>query len=136
MKDRYIYPAIIKKENDDYLINFPDIENCFTFGNSMEDALNSAKEVLQLVLYEFEENNVEIPEPSNIQDISNENNDFMVLIDIWMIPFRDQMENTSVKKTLTIPKWLDDMAKKENINFSQVLQAAIKNELNIKNMNK
>ena len=50
-----------------------------------------------------------------------------------MVPVRDKMENRSIKKTLTIPKWINDIAVENNINFSQTLQSAIKEKLGITN---
>jgi hypothetical protein len=55
----------------------------------------------------------------------NKENQSIVLIDVWMIPFRDEMKNKAIKKTLTIPKWLDDIASQHKVNFSRVLQDAL-----------
>lgn len=98
MKNRYIFPGIIKIVEDAYEVSFPDIENCFTFGENLEDALDSARDVLELCLYDMEQDNIEIPEASNIQDIKLEENESIAWINIWMIPVRDRMENRSVKK--------------------------------------
>ncbi len=132
MKNRYIYPAIIKLENDSYIVSFPDLENCFTFGKSLEDALDSARDVLELCLYDMEQDGVKIPDASDLSYIRLKENESIVLIDVWMIPVRDKMENRSVKKTVTIPKWINDIGLEHNLNFSQLLQAAIKDRLGIK----
>lgn len=55
----------------------------------------------------------------------------VVLVEVWMPLVRDKFQNKSVKKTLTIPKWLNDAAQEYNINFSQLLQTAIKNYIGI-----
>lgn len=132
MKNRYIYPAIIKLEDDSYLVSFPDLENCFTFGESIEDALDSARDVLELCLYDMEQERVNIPEASELSTIKLNENETIALIDVWMIPVRDKMENRSVKKTVTIPKWINDIGVEHNLNFSQLLQSAIKQRLDIK----
>ncbi|MGD9569972.1 MAG: type II toxin-antitoxin system HicB family antitoxin [Sedimentibacter sp.] len=132
MKNRYIYPAIIKLENDSYIVSFPDLENCFTFGKSLEDALDSARDVLELCLYDMEQDGIKIPDASDLSYIRLKENESIVLIDVWMIPVRDKMENRSVKKTVTIPKWINDIGVEHNLNFSQLLQAAIKDRLGIK----
>ncbi len=134
MKDRYIYPAIFSYDKKDkaYNVSFPDIEDCFTFGETLEEALDSAKDVLQLCMYDREEEGRDIPKASSINDIKIDKEDIVSLIDVWMIPFRNKMLNQSVKKTLTIPKWLNDIAEKEKVNFSQLLQSALKDNLNIK----
>ena len=132
MKNRYIYPAIIKLEDGSYLVSFPDLENCFTFGESIEDALDSARDVLELCLYDMEQERVNIPEASELSTIKLNENETIALIDVWMIPVRDKMENRSVKKTVTIPKWINDIGVEHNLNFSQLLQSAIKQRLDIK----
>ena len=133
MTNRYIYPAIIKFVDDSYDVSFPDIDNCFTFGEDIQDALDSAKDVLELCLYDMEQNNIQIPKASNITDIDLKKGESVAWISVWMVPVRDKMENRSIKKTLTIPKWINDIAVENNINFSQTLQSAIKEKLGITN---
>lgn len=131
MKNRYIFPAIISYSEDSYLVNFPDIENCFTFGENIEDAIDSARDVLELFLYDMEEDGIEIPNPSDIKDIKLKENESIAWINVWMVAVRDRLENKSVKKTLTIPKWINDLGVENDLNFSQILQAAIKDKLGI-----
>jgi predicted RNase H-like HicB family nuclease len=133
MKNRYIYPAVIRVVDNSYEVNFPDIINCFTFGEDLEDALDSARDVLELCLYDMEQDNITIPEPSQINEIDLKKNESIAWINVWMIPVRDKMENKSVKKTLTIPKWINDIGVENNLNFSQILQAAIKEKMGINN---
>lgn len=133
MKNRYIYPAIIKCEENVYDVRFPDIENCFTFGKSLEDALDSANDVLGLCLYDMEQDNIKIKEPSKIEDIKLNENESIAWISVWMTPVRDKIDNKSIKKTVTIPKWVNDIGVEHNLNFSQLLQSAIKEKVGIKN---
>ena len=58
-------------------------------------------------------------------------NEMVVPITAWMTPFRDEMENRAVKKTLTIPAWLNDAAEKKHVNYSQILQSALKDYLGV-----
>ncbi|NMB06967.1 MAG: type II toxin-antitoxin system HicB family antitoxin [Tissierellia bacterium] len=132
MKNRYIFPSIIKVVEDSYEVSFPDIDNCFTFGDSLEDALDSARDVLELCLYDMEQDNIPIPEPSGIKDIKLDENESIAWINVWMVPVRDKMENRSIKKTVTIPKWINDIGIENNLNFSQILQAAIKEKVGIR----
>lgn len=131
MKNRYIYPAIIKIADDAYDVRFPDLNNCFTFGNSLEDALDSARDVLELCIYDIEQGNMDIPEASAFQDIILKEEESVAWINVWMVPVRDKMENKAVKKTVTIPKWINDIGVENNLNFSQILQAAIKEKFGI-----
>lgn len=131
MKNRYIFPAIIKLSEESYEVNFPDIDNCFTFGDSLENALDSARDILELCLYDMEQDDIPIPNSSGIQDIHLDKNESIAWINVWMVPVRDKMENKSVKKTVTIPKWINDIGIENNLNFSQILQSAIKEKLGI-----
>lgn len=133
MKNRYIYPAIIKPVGESIEVRFPDIGNCFTFGDNLEDALDSARDVLELCLYDMEQDNIDIPEASSIHDIKLSEGESVAWINVWMIPVRDKMENRAIKKTVTIPKWINDLGVEHNLNFSQILQAAIKEKIGIKN---
>jgi predicted RNase H-like HicB family nuclease len=130
-QDRYIFPAIFHYADDGISIEFPDLPGCFSCGYSDIEAINNAKEALELHLYGLEDENEEIPNPSNIKTIKCTDNETVVLIDAWMIPVRDYMKNKAIKKTLTIPKWLNDIAIENNVNFSHLLQSAIKDYLGI-----
>lgn len=131
-KDYYVYPAIFTYEDDGISVEFPDLPGCLTCADTTEDAIKMAKEALGLHLYDIEEENETIPTASNISDLSLEKNQIPILIDINMVLHRKAIENTSVKKTLTIPQWLNKEAERHNINFSQVLQEALKQQLNFK----
>lgn len=130
-KDRYIYPAIFNYAEDGISVEFPDIPGCLTCGNSTEEALKNAKEALELNMYGIEEDGEEIPESSEPRNIRLEGDQIIVLVEAWMIPVRDYMKNKAVKKTLTIPKWLNDMAEEHRVNFSQILQQGLKQYLGI-----
>ena len=131
-KDRYIYLAIFEYNEDGISVEFPDIPGCLTCGDTTEEALANAKEALELNMYGIEEDEEEVPVPSEPKDIKLVENQTIVLIEVWMIPVRDYMRNKSVKKTLTIPKWLNDMAEENKVNFSQLLQNGLKEYLGIK----
>ena len=100
VKDKYIYPAIFDFDEDGITVTFPDLPGCITCGDSQEESFRNAKEVLELYMYGLEQDEEEIPEPSQINLIKTEDTQSIVLIDIWMIPVRDQMKNRCVKKTL------------------------------------
>ncbi|MBP2655403.1 MAG: hypothetical protein H6Q73_2972 [Firmicutes bacterium] len=132
-KDRYVYPAIFHYAEDGISVEFPDLPGCLTCGDTTEEALSMAKEALELHIYGMEKDNDEIPFPSELTNIQLETNERIVFIEVFMIPVRDEQENKAVKKTLTIPKWLNDVAERENVNFSQVLQSGLKQHLGIYN---
>ncbi|ADI02719.1 MAG TPA: type II toxin-antitoxin system HicB family antitoxin [Syntrophothermus lipocalidus] len=130
-KDKYVYPAIFDYANDGISVEFPDLPGCYTCGDTDEEALYMAKEALALHLYGLEEDGCAIPDPSPANTIKAEPNQVVVLVEAWMPPFRDEMKHRSVKKTLTIPKWLDDLAREHNVNFSHLLQNALKEYLGL-----
>jgi predicted RNase H-like HicB family nuclease len=130
--DRYIFPAIFEPgEKKGYTVSFPDLPGCITEGDTMEEALHMAKEALELHLYGMEEDEDKIPNPSRPEELKVSEKSFISLVEVWMPVIRDEMENKAIKKTLTIPKWLNDVAEKNNVNFSQVLQSALKEYLGI-----
>ncbi|MCL6590152.1 MAG: type II toxin-antitoxin system HicB family antitoxin [Firmicutes bacterium] len=133
MKDKYIYPAILTYADDGVSIEFPDLPGCLPCANNTEEALKNAKEALELHLYGMEKDGDEIPKPTDIKEIKLEKNQVVILVEVWMGLVRDEIENKSINKNLTIPKWLNDLAEKNHVNFSQVLQVALKEYLGILN---
>lgn len=128
------YPAIFHKENDSYWVEFPDLEGCFSSGETIEEAYENAKEALGMYLnkdgdlYERK-----IKKPSSISIILSKNKrEIVMLVEFDSIKFDKKFKNKAIKKTLSIPEWLNNIAIKENINFSNVLQEALIEKLNIK----
>ena len=129
---KYIYPAFFTKDGDFYIVKFPDIEGCYTQGETLSEAVEMAEDALCLMLYDYEEEGKKIPEPSDIKKIKvSSNDDFVSLVSCDTLEYRKFYDNKAVKKTLTIPSWLNTMSEKEGINFSAVLQNALKKELHI-----
>ena len=129
---KYIYPAIFTPEEKGmFSIHFPDIDGCFTCGENLEDGLSMANDALSLMLTGMEDEKSIIPSPSAINDLHLEKDEFATLISCDTTIYRRLLNNMSVKKTLTIPSWLNDSAIAAGINFSQVLQDALKAELGI-----
>ena len=130
-KDRYIFPAIFDFAEDGISVEFPDLPGCLTCGDTQEEAWRMAREAMALHLYGMEEESLTIPESSPISNLKTKQNQVIVMIEAFMPGFRREMEQQSMKKTLTIPKWLNKMAEDENVNFSQLLQDALKQRLGI-----
>lgn len=126
---KYTYAAIFHDEgNGHYSVRFPQLDGCITEGSSFDEAVRMATEAMSLHLYGMEQDGEPIPESTLA--IAAPGGDFIVPITAWMTPFRDEMENRAVKKTLTIPAWLNDAAERRgNVNFSQILQSALKDYL-------
>ena len=123
---RYAYPAVFTpEENGLFSVNFPDLDGCYTCGDDMKDALIMAEDVLAFTLYDYEKEGKEIPEPSAPGDLTLEKNEFVNYVACDTLEYRKMHNNKAVKKTLTIPEWLNESAMATGLNFSQVLQDAL-----------
>lgn len=126
----YTYAAVFTTEADGgFSVRFPQLDGCFTQGNSFEEARREAIDAMSLHLYGMEQDGESIPD-TNL-NVATEEGELIVPITAWMTPFRDQMENRAVKKTLTIPAWLNAIAERSNVNYSQILQSALKDYLGV-----
>lgn len=129
---KYVYPAIfVPEENGMYSVFFPDIDGCTTYGNDLPHAIEMANDSLSLMLYDMEEDGVKIPAPTPLKEVTVEGNAFVTYISADTFEYRRTFNNNTVQKTLSIPEWLNDTATSAGINFSQVLQDALKQELGI-----
>jgi len=133
MKNKFIYPAVFHPENDGgYSISFPDLEGCFTEGDNIEEALSMAWDAAAGWLITAQKLNEDIPEASDIKSIKLESDDdFINLTVVDLLEYKKHIKPRAVKKTLSIPAWLNEEAENNHINFSSVLQQALKERLNI-----
>ncbi len=131
MKDRYIFPAVLNYAEDGISVSFPDLPGCLTCAQDTETALTRAKEALGLYLADSEQCGDPIPQPSDILNLKLDEGDIPALVDVFMPAIRDRMNNRTVKKTLTIPAWLNREAEAANINFSWTLQEALRKQLSL-----
>ncbi len=129
--NRLFYPAVFQVEEEGgYSVFFPDIEGCNTQGETVEEAYDMAFNALGLTISYLKDNKFKIPEPSKPQDILLDINQYVVVIQFDMLEYLKKNESRAVKKTLSIPSWLNEAAIEHNINFSQVLQEALQNKIN------
>lgn len=120
------YPALCHYEDGGYWCEFPDLKNCFSQGDSVQDILENAREAMEgYIEVELEEHNT-LPAPSLITDLKAEGKDFLTYISCEL-----PQGAKSVKKTLTIPDWLNRRAEKAGVNFSRTLQDALLQKLGI-----
>ena len=130
---KYKFPALIVKEEDGFVVEFPDLEDAFTQGDTWEEAFENAEDVLNLMLWNREENNIPIPHSSSIDEIDVPANATIALFKADTLEYRKLHDTRSVRKNVTIPSWLNTLAINKNINFSNLLQNALMNELGIEN---
>ena len=131
-RDNYIFPAVFSYNEDGISIEFPDLPGCLSCAATDEEAYYMAKDALRGWLLVAEEYRDPIPVPSKLNDINTGDNEKAVLIEVCLAAYRDAYNSRAVKKTLTIPAWLNELAEKENINFSFILQQALKEQMNLK----
>lgn len=128
---KYIYPAVITKDENAYAITFPDLEGAFTFGYTNEEIYLNAKDCLSLVLLDLEDNKKNIPTSSTIEDIiNNYPQAIYMFVEVDTEAYKRQLDNIAVRKNVSIPKWLDRYAKDNNISLSNLLQEALLSRVN------
>ena len=127
----YAYPAFFYYDDDGISIEFPDLPGCLPCAGSSEEAFRNAKEALGLHLYGMEQDGDEIPEPTPISELHPDQGGVVAMIEVFMPAVRDRLNNRVIKKTLTIPAWLNRAAEAEGVNFSQVLQDGLKSYLHL-----
>ncbi len=129
---KYVYPAIFKAlESGKYYIKVPDLPGCVTEGNDLIDSLDMAQDVISMWLCDAEDSNEMVPTASNIFELKSDDSEFVNLISVDTIEYRNLQDSRAIKKTLTIPQWLNTKAEKAGVNFSQVLQDALKERLHV-----
>lgn len=124
-KDRYSFIAVFECDDDGISIYFPDIPGCYPCANTIDEAVKNAREALGLHLWSMEKDGDEIPEPTPITQIHCKENEVPAIIDVFMPPFRDKLNNRFVKKTLSLPAWLAELADKDGVNCSKIFQNAL-----------
>lgn len=130
---KLIYPACFYPSEDGYTVVFPDLPGCVTEGDTLSEAMEMAIDAASGWLLDEVEENKQLPKATDIKKvIPNEyENGFVSLIGVDLDEYSLKHGNRAVKKTLTIPAWLNTIAEENNVNFSQVLQGALKDQLGI-----
>jgi predicted RNase H-like HicB family nuclease len=131
---KYVYPAVFIPEDGNILVSVPDLPGLHTFGHDIADALYMAQEAIGMWLWDAENKGEAIPQPSTLKkiEITTESPDQVVsLVAADTDEYRRQIDTRAVKKTLSIPAWLNHQAEKANAPFSQILQQGLKEYLNI-----
>ena len=126
---KYVYPVIFEEDDGKIGVTVPDIPSTYTYGEDMADAIYMAQDVIAMMLADYEDEGKEVPKPSCIEDIKTTGTVSLVVADTdeW----RKVVDNKAVKKTLTIPSWLNKKAERAAINFSQTLQDALCQKLGV-----
>lgn len=124
--NKLFYPAIFHKaEEGGFWVSFPDFPECLTEGDDMAQAYEMAVDALGLVLSDLVLSNSLIPKASEPDVIQVDSDSFLVVIEFDMLSYQKKHNSKAVKKTLSIPEWLNEEAVAMGVNFSQVLQEAL-----------
>ena len=133
MNTRLFYPAIFHEAKEGgFWATFPDIPECMTQGNDWEQAYEMAADALGLAITSREKANEDIPKAANPGDIAVKQGEICVAIEFDWLAYQKRTNARAVKKTLSIPQWLNEEATKMGVNFSQVLQEALIQKIGIK----
>ena len=125
------YPIILTPADGGYVVIIPDFQ-INTEGDSLTEAIEMARDAIGLMGIDMEDDGKPLPAPSTITALKKENaEDILTLVDVNFAEYRRQHDLHTVKKNCTLPSWLCYEAEKANINFSQILQNALKKELHI-----
>lgn len=128
---KLFYPAIFHTaEEGGFWITFPDLPECMTQGDNMQNAYEMAVDALALAISSRKQEKQEIPIPSQPHELSLSAGECCVIIEFDMLAYQKRTNSKAVKKTLTIPEWLNEEALSLGLNFSQVLQEALLQKVN------
>lgn len=124
--NKLFYPAVFHKaEEGGFLISFPDFPECMTHGDDIEESYNMAVDALGLCLTDMEKEHIPFPAATSPDKVTVDQDSVLVLIEFDMLAYKKRTNSAAVKKTLSIPQWLNEEALALNVNFSQVLQDAL-----------
>lgn len=122
----YVYPAVFQANGDGtFTITYPDLPGCISEGKSLGNAMYMAQSALAQWIEYLADKNQEIPAASDLKSIETGQNEFVNLIRAEI------KDNRAVKRTVSIPKWLDEQVSEAGLSLSRVLQEALKEKLNI-----
>lgn len=124
---RLYYPVVFHPEDFGYSVSVPDLDGCFSQGDTLDEAVEMVQDAIGLYLADEKE----YPAPSAPHSIKTQGQDFMMVIPFDEMSYKRKHDTRAVKKTLTIPSWLNEAAESAHINFSSVLQEGLKNQLHI-----
>ena len=125
-----VYPVILIPDKNGYCVDVPDFD-FMTQGKDITEAIEMARDAISLMGVQYQDDHKPLPEPTDIKELSYEENEVATLVDVDFDAYRKMLDNRSIRKNCTIPSWLNTAAEKNHINFSAVLQAALMEKLGL-----
>ncbi len=126
------YPVVMTQGKEFVVVFVPDF-NINTQGKDIPDAIEMARDAIGLMGIDMQDEGEALPNASNLAEVQAEvpSGGIVSLVDVDFAEYRRKNDMRAVKKNCTIPSWLNFEAERAGVNFSAVLQAALKTELNI-----
>lgn len=124
------YPIKIQQSGEFYVVYIPDFD-ANTQGTTIAEAMEMARDAIGMLGCYLQDEKKPIPAPSSLDLIDRQECDIVSLVDIDFDEYRRKHEMRTVRKNVTIPSWLNEAAEAANVNFSAILQKALKSELHI-----
>lgn len=125
-----VYPVVFTTIPEGFMAYVPDLE-INTHGKDLGNAIEMSRDAISLWCVSQQDEGQELPIPSQLSAIEHQENDIVTLVDADINAYRRSLESKAIKKTLTLPSWLNEKAERAGINFSKTLQKALKEELQI-----
>lgn len=122
---KYTYTAVFTEKNGKVYARVPDLDGCITTGKNLSDAIDQITDAMSAWLCTAEDENIQIPSPTEQANIKHESNSELSLIKADTLKYRAMTDTKSVRKNVSLPHWLLEFAEKHNINCSQLLQDAL-----------
>ena len=122
----YVYPALFHSNDDgSFTVTYPDLPGCISEGKNLGNAIYMAQRALSQWLEYASETGADVAPASSMQSIHKETDEFVNLIRV------EVKDDRAVKRTVSIPRWMDDQASEKGLSLSRVLQDALKERLNV-----
>lgn len=127
---KVIYPVVFTKLDDGYMTFVPDLE-INSQGDDMAQAFDMVRDAIGLVCMDMEDDNKTIPEASDARSVQCEADEFVSLVDVDVTAYRRRMNQRTVRRNISLPGWLNELAEQAGLNVSAITQNAIRRELNL-----
>lgn len=126
-----IYPALLEvRDGGKYVARVPDVPGCVTSGRTIEEVFENIRDALAGCLCVLEDEDESLPTPSDPATVARDDAT-VILVDVDLLRYREETDTRAVRKNVSMPAWMATMADKHNLNCSQLLQKAIRNELQL-----
>ena len=128
---KYVYTAVFTAVDDGYSVSVPDLPGCITGGQTIADALSMVEDAAAMWLWDAENKQEPIPQATPLEQVETAEGQIKSLVLLDTDEYRRENDSRAIKKTLTIPSWLNTEAERAGVNFSQILQDGLKSRLGI-----